>query len=96
MAPKTVSLSSLKSVTQIQKALAALYFYPDKSAKNFGIDGYCGAKTANAVKWFQSMYGLADDGVYGPKMKVKLESLLKYFPGRRLFKVVRYSSCKKK
>ncbi|ARW06845.1 N-acetylmuramoyl-L-alanine amidase [Bacillus atrophaeus] len=55
MAPGTVSHSSLKSVTQIQKALAALYFYPNKSAKNFGIDGYCGAKTANAVKRFPSM-----------------------------------------
>lgn len=77
MAPKTVSLSSLKSVTQIQKALAALYFYRDKRAKNFGIDGYYGAKTAKAVKRFQLMYGLADDGVYGPKTKSKLEALLK-------------------
>ncbi|ASS71223.1 N-acetylmuramoyl-L-alanine amidase [Bacillus atrophaeus] len=77
MAPGTVSHSSLKSVTQIQKALAALYFYLNKSAKNFGIDGYCGAKTANAVKRFQSMYGLTADGVYGQKTKVKLESLLK-------------------
>lgn len=77
MAPGTVSLSSLKSVTQIQKALAASYFYPDQSAKNFGINGYYGAKTANAVKRFQSMYGLACDGVYGPKTKAKLEALLK-------------------
>ncbi|MED1031657.1 PGRP and LysM peptidoglycan-binding domain-containing protein, partial [Bacillus atrophaeus] len=65
------------AVTKIQKALAALYFYPDKGAKNNGIDGYYGAKTANAVKRFQSMYGLTADGIYGPKTKAKLESLLK-------------------
>ncbi|PSA95851.1 N-acetylmuramoyl-L-alanine amidase [Bacillus atrophaeus] len=65
------------AVTKIQKALAALYFYPDKGVKNNGIDGYYGAKTANAVKRFQSMYGLTADGIYGPKTKAKLESLLK-------------------
>ncbi|MCY9107214.1 LysM peptidoglycan-binding domain-containing protein [Bacillus atrophaeus] len=65
------------AVTKIQKALAALYFYPDKGAKNNGIDGYYGAKTANAVKRFQSMYGLTADGIYGPKSKAKLESLPK-------------------
>ncbi|MCY7892042.1 N-acetylmuramoyl-L-alanine amidase [Bacillus vallismortis] len=64
-------------VRRIQKALAALYFYPDKGAKNNGIDGVYGPKTANAVKRFQSMYGLTPDGIYGPKTKVKLESLLK-------------------
>ncbi len=40
------------SVKQIQKALAALYFYPDKQAKNNGIDGVYRPKTANAVKRF--------------------------------------------
>lgn len=33
------------AVRQIQEALAALYFYPDKGAKNNGIDGYYGPKT---------------------------------------------------
>ncbi|MCK8097958.1 N-acetylmuramoyl-L-alanine amidase [Bacillus sp. 2CMS4F] len=65
------------SVTQIQKALAALYFYPDKGAKNNGIDGVYGPKTANAVKRFQLMHGLSADGIYGPKTKAKLEVLLK-------------------
>ncbi|MCY7832278.1 N-acetylmuramoyl-L-alanine amidase [Bacillus spizizenii] len=64
-------------VRQIQKALAALYFYPDKGAKNNGIDGVYGPKTANAVKRFQSMYGLTQDGIYGSKTKAKLVSLLK-------------------
>ncbi|MGN2619653.1 N-acetylmuramoyl-L-alanine amidase [Bacillus stercoris] len=64
-------------VRRIQKALAALYFYPDKGAKNNGIDGVYGPKTANAVKRFQSMYGLTPDGIYGSKTKAKLESLLK-------------------
>lgn len=64
------------SVTQIQKALAALYFYPDKGAKNNGIDGVYGPKTANAIKRFQSIYGLVADGIYGPKTKSKLKALL--------------------
>ncbi|PLV35355.1 N-acetylmuramoyl-L-alanine amidase [Bacillus subtilis] len=64
-------------VRQVQNALAALYFYPDKGAKDNGIDGVYGPKTANAVKRFQSMYGFTQDGVYGPKTKAKLEDLLK-------------------
>ncbi|KXZ18953.1 N-acetylmuramoyl-L-alanine amidase [Bacillus nakamurai] len=73
----TSPLTRGESVKQIQTALAALHYYPDKSAKNFGIDGAYGLKTANAVKRFQSMYGLPQDGIYGPKTKAKLESLLK-------------------
>ncbi|MGG1022259.1 MULTISPECIES: peptidoglycan recognition protein family protein [Bacillus] len=65
------------AVRQIQEALAAVYYYPDKGAKNNGIDGYYGPKTANAVKRFQLMHGLSADGIYGPKTKAKLESLLK-------------------
>ncbi|MCM3525229.1 N-acetylmuramoyl-L-alanine amidase [Bacillus subtilis] len=64
-------------VRRIQKALAALYFYPDKGAKNNGIDGVYGSKTANAVKRFQSVSGLTADGIYGPKTKAKLEKFLK-------------------
>lgn len=64
------------AVKQIQKALAALYFYPDKWAKNNGIDSVYGPKTANAVKRFQSVNGLTADGIYGPKTKSKLKSKL--------------------
>ncbi|WP_421726837.1 N-acetylmuramoyl-L-alanine amidase [Bacillus velezensis] len=73
----TSPLTKGTAVKQIQTALAALYYYPDKGAKNNGIDGYYGAKTANAVKRFQSMYGLSADGIYGPKTKAKIEALLK-------------------
>ncbi|WP_330937749.1 N-acetylmuramoyl-L-alanine amidase [Bacillus amyloliquefaciens] len=73
----TSPLTRGEAVKRIQTALAALHYYPDKSAKNFGIDGAYGAKTANAVKRFQSMYGLTADGIYGPKTKAKIESLLK-------------------
>ncbi len=59
----------VEKVTQIQKALAALYFYPDKGAKNNGIDGFYGPKT----KRFQLMYGLFVDGIYGPKTRAKIE-----------------------
>ncbi|MCY7782768.1 MULTISPECIES: N-acetylmuramoyl-L-alanine amidase [unclassified Bacillus (in: firmicutes)] len=64
-------------VRQIQKALAALYFYPDKGAKNNGIDGVYEPKTADAVRRFQLMHGLSADGIYGPKTKAKLEALSK-------------------
>lgn len=64
-------------VTKIQRALAALYFYPDKGAKNNGIDGVYGPKTANAVKRFQSVNGLTADGIYSPKTKAKIEAKLK-------------------
>ncbi|MCY8310593.1 peptidoglycan-binding protein [Bacillus vallismortis] len=64
-------------VRQVQNALAALYFYPDKEAKNNGIDGVYGPKTANAVKRFQSVYGLVADGIYGPKTKAKIKAKLK-------------------
>ncbi len=65
------------NVRQVQNALAALYFYPDKGAKNDGIDGVYGPKTANAVKRFQSVNGLTADGIYGPKTKAKIEEKLK-------------------
>ncbi|KXZ17885.1 N-acetylmuramoyl-L-alanine amidase [Bacillus nakamurai] len=73
----TSPLTRGERVKQIQTALAALHYYPDKSAKNFGIDGAYGPKTANAVERFQLMNGLTADGIYGPKTKAKLESLLK-------------------
>jgi Putative peptidoglycan binding domain. len=38
------------NVRQVQNALAVLYFYPDKGAKNNGMDGVYSPKTANAVK----------------------------------------------
>ncbi|MFJ5965529.1 N-acetylmuramoyl-L-alanine amidase [Bacillus sp. NPDC093026] len=64
-------------VKALQEALADLFFYPDKGAKNNGIDGIYGAKTADAVKRFQLMHGLAADGIYGPLTKNALEIALK-------------------
>lgn len=64
-------------VKAVQEALAAVYFYPEKGAKNNGIDGYYGPKTANAVKRFQMMHGLSADGIYGPKTKAVLQKALK-------------------
>ncbi|WP_087971829.1 peptidoglycan-binding protein [Oceanobacillus rekensis] len=48
-------------VKAVQEALASLYYYTEKDAKNNGIDGYYGPKTADAVRRFQSMYGLTAD-----------------------------------
>lgn len=64
-------------VRQIQKALAALYFYPYKGAKNNGIDGVYGPKTADAIRRFQLMHGLSANGIYGPNTKAKLKEFLK-------------------
>lgn len=71
----TKPLTKGAGVKAVQEALAALFFYPDKGAKNNGIDGCYGPKTADAVKRFQLMHGLAADGIYGPKTKTKIETL---------------------
>ncbi|MDF2002688.1 M15 family metallopeptidase [Bacillus pumilus] len=73
----TKPLTKGAGVKALQDALAALFFYPDKGAKNNGIDGYYGPKTADAVKRFQLMHGLASDGIYGPKTKKAIEKALK-------------------
>lgn len=68
----TNPLTKGPAVKTVQQALASIYFYPDKGAKNNGVDGYYGPKTANAVSRFQMINGLAPDGIYGPKTKEKL------------------------
>lgn len=73
----TKPLTKGTGVKAVQQALAAVYYYPDKGAKNNGVDGYYGPKTADAVKRFQLMHGLAADGIYGPKTKSALEKALK-------------------
>lgn len=59
-------------VRKVQEALASVYYYPNKGAKNNGVDGWYGPDTADAVKRFQSMHGLEDDGIYGPDTRSKL------------------------
>lgn len=66
-------LFSGTGVRQLQEALASIYFYPEKGAKNNGVDGYYGAKTADAVNRFQSVNGLKADGDYGPATKKVLD-----------------------
>lgn len=63
-------------IKTVQQALASIYYYPDKNAKNNGVDSYYGPKTASAVKRFQSMYGLNQDGSYGPATRQKLDQLV--------------------
>jgi LysM repeat protein len=60
----------------VQKALCAVYFYPDKGAKNNGCDGHYGPKTENAVRRFQSVHCNPIDGMAGPKTLAKLDQLL--------------------
>lgn len=59
-------------VRKVQEALASVYYYPNKGAKNNGVDGWYGPDTADAVKRFQSMHGLTADGIYGPDTRSKL------------------------
>ncbi|UTX10563.1 N-acetylmuramoyl-L-alanine amidase [Bacillus altitudinis] len=73
----TKPLTKGSAVKAVQEALAAVYYYPDKKAKNNGVDGIYGPKTADAVKRFQLMHGLDADGIYGPKTKAALEKALK-------------------
>ncbi|SEA54404.1 peptidoglycan L-alanyl-D-glutamate endopeptidase CwlK [Thalassobacillus cyri] len=66
-------------VRAVQGALAANNppFYPEKGARNNGIDGYYGPKTADAVERFQSYFNLKEDGIYGPNTRKKLLQVLK-------------------
>ncbi|WP_425304334.1 peptidoglycan-binding domain-containing protein [Bacillus xiamenensis] len=73
----TKPLTKGAGVKAVQEALSALFFYPEKGAKNHGVDGYYGLKTADAVKRFQLMNGLTADGIYGPKTKKAIEKSLK-------------------
>lgn len=63
-------------VTQLQKALVAVYFYPDKSAKNNGVDGIFGNDTLDAVKRFQSVHCKSADGIYGAETRAVLDRML--------------------
>jgi N-acetylmuramoyl-L-alanine amidase CwlA len=64
-------------VSKVQQALASVYFYPEKGAKDNGVDGIYGPKTANAVKRYQEMHGLAADGIYGPATRRSLLKTMK-------------------
>src|SRR5699024_11226065 len=63
-----------KPVEQLQRKLANSNppFDPNKGAKNNGIDSYFGGDTEDAVRRFQSYYGLAVDGLAGKKTFAKL------------------------
>ncbi|MFC4025152.1 N-acetylmuramoyl-L-alanine amidase [Oceanobacillus longus] len=63
-------------VRAVQEALASVYYYPDKDAKNNGVDGVYGPKTADAVRRFQLTHGLAADEIYGPATKKALENVM--------------------
>lgn len=63
-------------VTQLQTALVACNFYPDKNAKNNGVDGIYGNDTVNAVKRFQAVYTGDADGIYGAKTREALNKKL--------------------
>jgi N-acetylmuramoyl-L-alanine amidase len=58
--------SSGGDVYELQGRLKHLGYYDGK------IDGSFGAKTKNAVTWFQWKFGLKSDGVVGAKTKLKL------------------------
>lgn len=60
-------------VEEVQKALASIHFYPEKGAKNNGVDRYYGPKTADAVRRYQSTKGLKEDGSYGPDTRRELD-----------------------
>ncbi|EOS56946.1 spore cortex-lytic enzyme [Paenibacillus barengoltzii] len=60
-----------KDVYELQGRLAYLGFYHGK------LDSYFGPKTLEALKWFQSEFGMKVDGLAGPKTKLKLYNATK-------------------
>jgi N-acetylmuramoyl-L-alanine amidase len=58
--------SSGKDIYELQGRLKALGYYNGK------VDGDFGAKTKNAVTWFQWKFGMKSDGIVGAKTKLKL------------------------
>lgn len=62
-------------VKQLQEKLASNNppFYPNKGAKNNGIDSYYGDDTEDAVRRFQSYYGLDLDGLAGKQVYNQLK-----------------------
>ncbi|MGP0583802.1 spore cortex-lytic enzyme [Paenibacillus timonensis] len=60
-----------KDVYELQGRLSYLGFYHGK------LDSYFGPKTRDALKWFQSEFGMEADGLAGPKTKLKLYNATK-------------------
>ncbi|WP_100012361.1 peptidoglycan-binding protein [Lentibacillus sediminis] len=54
-----------ENVRELQEALVANNFYPDVNAPDYGIDGYYGPATEDAVRRYQSVHGLYVDGIAG-------------------------------
>ncbi|KKO53313.1 spore cortex-lytic enzyme [Paenibacillus sp. DMB20] len=63
--------STGEDVYELQGRLKHLGFYHGK------IDSVFGTKTKNAVKWFQSEFGMKVDGIVGPKVKLRLYNATK-------------------
>ncbi|QSF97768.1 N-acetylmuramoyl-L-alanine amidase [Bacillus paralicheniformis] len=61
------------TVRQIQEALAALYSNQTKMPKITALMAF----TGECGQMVPTMHGLSADGIYGPKTKAKIESLLK-------------------
>lgn len=63
-------------VREMQRLLAKAFFYPEKGAKNKGVDGHFGRKTEDALKRFQSVHTPKEvDGYYGVNTKAALSKL---------------------
>lgn len=63
-------------VLNMQKALCAAYYYPDKKALNNGCDGSFGPDTEDAVKRFQSVRFGKADGVFDSKTRLILDKIV--------------------
>jgi len=55
------------SVHQLQKALTAVHFHPNKNVKTQDVEGIIGPGTENTLRFFRIVYvPYQMDGVYGP------------------------------
>ena len=74
--PKPVATATLKKGSKGENVKTLQRNLNEVLGTNINVDGSFGPNTETTVKAFQKKYGLAVDGIYGPKSAAKMRELL--------------------
>lgn len=74
--PKPVATATLKKGSKGENVKTLQRNLNEVLGTNINVDGSFGPNTETTVKAFQKKYGLAVDGIYGPKSAAKMKELL--------------------